>query len=44
MFVNPFPIVGKVNLGGGRESDILAIFREHNLTAQMVVEEITVHI
>lgn len=44
MFVNPFPIVGKVNSGVGRESDILATFREQNLTAQMVVEEITVHI
>lgn len=30
MFVNFFFIVGKVNLGGGRESDILVIFREYN--------------
>lgn len=44
VFVNPFPIVGKVNSGGGRESDILATFRKHNLRAQMVVEKITVHI
>ena len=44
VFVNPFSIVGKVNSGGGRESDILATFREHNLTAQMVVEKIAVHI
>ena len=44
VFVNPFSIVGRVNSGGGRESDILATFREHNLTAQMVVEKIAVHI
>lgn len=42
MFVNPFPIVDKVNLGEGRESDVLATFREQNLTAQMVVGEIPV--
>ena len=44
VFVNPFSIVGKVNSGGGRENDILATFREHNLTAQMVGEKIAVHI
>lgn len=40
MFVNLF----LQNFGGRRESDILANFKEHNLTVQVVVEEITVHI
>lgn len=33
----------KVNLGR-RECDMLAIFKEHNLTVQVVIGEITVHI
>lgn len=44
MFVSPFPTVGKVNFGRWRESDLLATFMEHNLTGQVVVKEITVHV